>query len=86
MLPKSQHRSLVGFDDGSKSVLYYNPETRKVLTSWNFHFLNPPTTQTPPEEIEIDPDTLHEGEQGTGTQNAKATQGTEGSARENAAR
>jgi hypothetical protein len=33
MLPKSQRKSLVGFDDGSKSVLYYNPETRKVLTS-----------------------------------------------------
>ena len=33
MLPKLQCRSLVGFDDGSKSVMYYNPETQKVLTS-----------------------------------------------------
>ena len=33
MLPKSHRRSLVGFDDGSKSVKYYNAETRKVLTS-----------------------------------------------------
>jgi hypothetical protein len=85
MLPKSQRRSLVGFDDGSKSVMYYNPETRKVLTSWNYRFLNPPNTHTPPEEIGINPDTLREGEQGIGTQNARNSQRTEGSVRENAA-
>jgi hypothetical protein len=85
MLPKSQRRSLVGFDDGSKSVLYYNPETRKVLTSRNYRFLNPPKSLSPPEEIEIHPDTLREGELGIGTQNAM-TQGNRGSARENAAR
>ena len=79
MLPKLQCRSLVGFDDGSKSVMYYNPEMRKVLTSRNYCFLNPPITQSPPEEIEINPDTLREGETGTGTQNAM-TQRTEGSA------
>jgi len=33
----------------------------------------------------IDPDTLHEGELRTGMQNARVTQGTEGSVRENAA-
>ena len=84
MLPKSQHRSLVGFDNGSKSVMYYNPETRKVLTSQNYRFLNPPITQSPPEEIEINPDTLCEGETGTGMQNAM-TQRTEGSVQENTA-
>ena len=80
MLPKSQRRSLVGFNDGSKSVIYYNPETRKVLTSRNYRFLNPPITHTPPEEIGINPDTLREGEQGIGTQNARNSQRTEGSA------
>ena len=33
MLPKSKRRIYVGYDDGSKSVKYYNAETRKVLTS-----------------------------------------------------
>jgi len=33
MLPKSQCHSLVGFNDGSKSVMYYNPKMQKVLTS-----------------------------------------------------
>ena len=32
MLSKSQCRSLIGFDDRSKSVIYYNPETQKILT------------------------------------------------------
>ena len=27
MLPKSQHRLLIGFNDRSKSVMYYNPKT-----------------------------------------------------------
>ena len=58
---------------------------QKVLTSQNFRFLNPPTTQTPLEEIEIHPNTLHEGELGTGTQNTRITQGTEGSTQEDAA-
>ena len=85
MLPKSQHKSLVGFDDRSKSVLYYNPETRKVLTSRNYRFLKPPITQSPPEEIKINPDTLREGETGTGTQNAM-TQRIEGSTQKNTVR
>ena len=33
MLPKSQKRANVGFDDRSKSIKYYNSETRKILTS-----------------------------------------------------
>jgi len=33
MLPKLQHRSFVGFDDGLKSVKYYSTEMRKILTS-----------------------------------------------------
>ena len=85
MLPKLQRRSLVGFDNGSKSVMYYNPKTRKVLTLHNFCFLNPTRTQAPLEKIGLKPDTLHEGELGTGMQNA-TTQGMEGSMQENAAK
>jgi hypothetical protein len=33
MLPKSKQHIFVGFDDGSKSVKYYNAKTCKVLTS-----------------------------------------------------
>jgi len=43
MKPKSKHRALVGYKDGSKSVLYYNAETQKILISRNFHFLEPST-------------------------------------------
>ena len=39
MKPKSKQQLFVGFDDGSKSVKYYNAETRKVLTSRNYRFL-----------------------------------------------
>jgi len=37
MLPKSTHKAYVGHDDGSGTVKYYNVETRRILTSWNFH-------------------------------------------------
>ena len=40
MLPKYKRRICVGYNDGSKSVKYYNAETRKVLTSRNFKSLN----------------------------------------------
>ncbi len=71
MLPKSQRQSFVRFDDGSKTVKYYSAEMRKILTSWNFHFLSPPGTWTPPEEVEVSPDTLCEGELRVGTQSAR---------------
>jgi Reverse transcriptase (RNA-dependent DNA polymerase)/GAG-pre-integrase domain/Integrase core domain len=63
MLPKSQRRAYVGYDDGSKSIKYYNAETRKVLNSRNYRFLNV-NKETPPEEIEVAPDLPHEGETG----------------------
>ena len=61
MLPKSQQRAYVGYDEGSKSVLYYNTATQNVLTSRNFRFLSP-TESTPPEEIAIEHDAPFEGE------------------------
>ena len=33
ILPKSKKQIYIGFDDGSKSVKYYNAETRNILTS-----------------------------------------------------
>jgi len=48
---RSQQMLFLGYKDGSNSVLYFNPETRHVLTSWNHTFLNNlpscPTAPTP---------------------------------------
>jgi hypothetical protein len=66
ILPKSQKRIYVGFDDGSKSVKYYSADTRKILTSRNFRFLSI-TEKSPPEEIVVAPDMPREGEMQEGT-------------------
>jgi hypothetical protein len=67
MLPKSKRRAYVGFDDGTNVVKYYNAETCKVLTSRNYRNLNPPTSPTPDETIEVTPDVQREGESGGNT-------------------
>ena len=54
MLPKSQRRVLVGFDDGSKSVKFYNASTRGILTLRNYKFLTL-SDPSPPEEVAIEP-------------------------------
>ena len=65
MEPKLKRRALVGYHDGSKSVLYYNADIRKVLTSQNFCFLDP--SDASPEQILIMPnDVAREGESGRG--------------------
>ena len=78
--PKSKQQLFVSYDNGSKSVKYYNPETRKVLTTRNFKFLtNFPETEAPAEPIVIDsaPVVPHEGERGGGaTNNANAINNT----------
>jgi hypothetical protein len=66
-LPKSKRRAFVGYDEGSNSVLYYNAETRTILTSRNYRFLSPSTLPPPPEEIAVEPDSPREGEQGGNT-------------------
>ena len=71
MEPKSKRRALVGYEDGSKSVLYYNVETRKILTSRNFHFLEPAIPS--PEHLLITPD--NEGESGDATDIVTGTPG-----------
>ena len=63
--PKSLQKVLVGFDDGNKSVKYYNPESRKILTSRCYRFLTLSDQPLPLDdgiEIELAPDVLHEGE------------------------
>jgi len=63
MLPKSQRRAYVGYDEGSKSIKYYNAAMRNILTSRNYRFLSR-EQPSPPEEIGIEPGTPLEGEQG----------------------
>ena len=67
MLPKSQRKSYVSYNDGSKSVKFYNVFTCKVINSRNYKFLSP-LDETPPEEVEITPDPMHEGEAEGGMQ------------------
>ena len=54
MLPKSHHCAYVGYDEGSKSVKYYNTEMRSILTSRNYKFLIP-SNSSPPTVLLIDP-------------------------------
>ena len=61
--PCSKARLFVGYNEGSKSVLYYNAETRKVLISQNFCFLHLTHDKTP-SELQFSPTLLHEGELG----------------------
>src|SRR5271168_687794 len=67
METKSRRRIFVGYDDGSKSIKYYNAETRKVLTSRNIRFLSLTDSETPPEPMVILPDGPREGEPGSST-------------------
>ena len=39
MLPKSNERLLVGYNDGACAVKYYHRETCKILTSRNYQFV-----------------------------------------------
>ena len=62
MESKSWRRIFVGFDDGAKSIKYFNAETRKILTSRNIRFLNLTDEDPSQELIIIQPDTPCEGE------------------------
>ena len=70
MLPKSQKRVLVRYDDGSKSVKFYNAPSKTILTLRNYKMLTL-TTPALPEEVGIEPPknegeniSLSEGENG----------------------
>ena len=62
MEPKSKQRVFMGYDDGSKSIKYYNAETHKILTSRNCCFLSSTNDYIPPEPIVVIPDAPCEGE------------------------
>jgi hypothetical protein len=77
LLPKSKQQIFVGYDDGSKSIKYYNPETRRVLTSRNYQFLtNLPRQPGTPESIvvELPPAVPREGEHDGGQPNSTTLQ------------
>ena len=86
MLLKSQRQAYIGYDEGSKSVKYYNTAMRNILTSRNFRFLSP-VESSPPEDIAIEPDALLEGEHGPSCEGERegdtcsATQETKGETR-----
>ena len=61
MLPKSKRRAYIGYD-GSKSVVYYDAETRRILKSRNYRFLTLPKIDSPSEGIEVAPNLPREGE------------------------
>ena len=61
ILPKSQHHAYVGNEDVSKSVLYYNAQTKRILTSRNYVFLNVKQHDSQ-EDIIITQTPLREGE------------------------
>ena len=63
MLPKSKQHAYIGYDDGSKSVVYYDAETRRILKSRNYCFLTLPKIDSPSKGIEVAPDLPHEGEE-----------------------
>src|SRR6266850_47187 len=39
MLPKSAHHAYVRHEDGSGAIKYYNAQSRKILSSHNFHLI-----------------------------------------------
>jgi hypothetical protein len=59
---KSRQQVFVDYDNGSRSIKYYNAETCKVLTSQNLHFLSLTSDKTPPEPMVVTPDVPGEGE------------------------
>jgi transposase InsO family protein len=54
MLPKAIEKTLVGFDDRSRAIMYYNKDTRKILTSRNYRLVNS-TGTLPPGDHTWDP-------------------------------
>jgi hypothetical protein len=45
--PKANKMTFIGFEDGSKSIRYYDARTRKILVSRNFTFPQPSSFSTP---------------------------------------
>jgi hypothetical protein len=64
MEPKLKQQIFMGYDNGSKSIKYYNMETHKILTSQNYCFLSPTKDNIPPEHILVTSNAPQEGEHG----------------------
>ena len=73
MEAKSKRRALIRYEDGSKSVKFYNAETRSVLTLRNYRFLEPlDPSKAISEELLIAPDNVaREGESMGNAQNTR---------------
>ena len=76
MEAKSKRRALIGYEDGSKSVKFYNAETRSVLTSRNYRFLEPsdPSKAISEELLIASDDVAREGESMGNAQNTRDAQ------------
>ena len=59
---QNQNTKYVSYNDGIGVIKYYNMQTCKVLTSQNFHTINPPEEAPTPEHIEVTPNLPYEGE------------------------
>ena len=61
---KSKQQIYVSFDDGAGAIKYYNAETWwcNILTFRNFKQITPPQTTPIPKNMDITPDSWHEGE------------------------
>ena len=62
MQPKSKRHIYVSFDDGTGAIKYYNTKMRNVLTSRNFKQMTPPQPDPITKDVDITPDSQHEGE------------------------
>jgi len=61
MLPKSQRRAYVRYDEGSKAIRFYNAAMKNIQTARNYRFLTP-ADPSPPKEIGIEEPELEGGE------------------------
>src|SRR6266446_9335979 len=65
ILPKLKRCVYIGYDKGSKSVIYYNVETQRCLTSQNYTFLTPKTEEDNVEDNTKQHDDTCKGERET---------------------
>jgi len=57
LAPRLKQQIFIGYNNESKSIRYFNPETRRILTLRNFQFLtNLPAKTGTPKPIQVDQD------------------------------
>ncbi len=62
ILPKLKRCAYVGYDEGSKSVIYYNAKMRRCLTSRNYTFLTSDGDRREEDDIIVQHDITRKGE------------------------